>query len=373
MLCVIGMSYLIDYGIKIRMYSLSVLFVTLTFLSVYDIVCKKSKVSWIKLVIFSLAASYTHYYACIAAGVCYLILLVWFVVNDKKQLKKWCVAAMMTIGAYLPWLFILINQLQTVSQDYWISDLTIPTVLYYFAYAFDNPLFLFLCLFVAIQWMIESKRDVFDNWTLFFSVGGLCIPLGVIVVGTIASVTMRPVFIYRYEIPALACLWLAFFIGLVKKKKELAMEVFFGLVVIASVARICAFSYTEQKSYIESVDTCAFLDGNGENSIYICGPTDLQVLMVLEEMSGCQCYILEKEIDDMSYQVYENIDTLYQLEEITAFLSQGKNVYFMGDREKADEFMQDSGLELEGVGSYEVRGEFEFYQVFPGITSNDLP
>lgn len=373
MLCVVGMSYLINYGIEIRMYSWSVLFVTFVFLSVNDIVCKKSKVSWLKLVIFSLAAAYTHYYACIAAGVCYLMLLVWFAMNDRKQLKKWCVAAMVTIGAYLPWLFVLINQLHTVSNDYWISDLTVPTVLYYFAYAFDNPLFLFLCLFMVIQWMREWKREIFGNWTQFFSVSGLLIPVGVILVGTIASVIIRPVFIYRYEIPALACLWLAFLIGLVLKKKEWAVEGAFCLAVLASVTRICAFSYTEQKDYIQSEDTCAFLDANGENTIYICGSTDLYGLMVLEEMSGCQCYILENKIDDMSFQVYEKIDTLYQFEEIVAFLSQGKNVYFMGDSEKADKFVSDSGLKLAEAGSYQVRGFFEFYQVLPGINSNDSP
>ena len=366
MLCVTGTSYLIDYGVEIRMYSWAVLFVSLAFLSVNDIVNKKQKAGWVRLILFSLASAYTHYYACIAAGMCYLLLFIWFAANEKKQMKRWFLAAAITIAGYLPWLFVLIGQLQTVSGDYWISPITVPTILYYLVYAFDNPLFLLLCMTLVIRWIKEWKGDVFHKWTCFFSVGGILVPLGVILVGTIVSVIVNPVFIYRYEIPALACLWLGFLTGCIERK-ERVREFAFCLAALAALSRICAFTYSEQGYRVQSGRTAEFLEANGKDAVYFCGSADLYGLMVLEGMTDCRCYIWEKEIDNLSVQVYEKIDTLGTEEELMALVEQEGSVYFMGDKETAEELIQDCDLELKEAGSYQVRGMVDFYQIVPGV------
>ena len=107
--CIVGMPNLISYGVEIRMYSWALFFVTAAFLCAYDIAIRGRFSDWVKFVLFSLAAAYTHYFACVAAAFGYLTLLIWFWKNNRKSLKSWLCACAATILGYLPWLFVLLR------------------------------------------------------------------------------------------------------------------------------------------------------------------------------------------------------------------------------------------------------------------------
>lgn len=68
-LCVVGMPQMAEMGITIRMYSWCALFVLGAMLQVYLIQRDDSKSNWIKLLLFSLSALYSHYFCAIAVAI----------------------------------------------------------------------------------------------------------------------------------------------------------------------------------------------------------------------------------------------------------------------------------------------------------------
>ena len=76
------------------------------------------------LALFSIMAAYTHYFSLIAAFWIDASLLGYLV---AKKDRAWRGVAMMGVTAflaYLPWLFVLVQQAETVRNDFWIPPLT---------------------------------------------------------------------------------------------------------------------------------------------------------------------------------------------------------------------------------------------------------
>ena len=103
--------------------------------------------------IFSLAASYTHYYGLATAGIINLVLLIHFIIkiikahkkNEKDKinilnLKCFIVSAVIQIALYLPWLLYLLIQFQTVSKGFWIENPSIELWLQIFIFQFTGNL-----------------------------------------------------------------------------------------------------------------------------------------------------------------------------------------------------------------------------------------
>lgn len=109
--------------------------------------------NWILFAIFSLAASYTHYYGLATAGIINLVLLIHFIIkiikahkkNEKDKinilnLKCFIVSAVIQIALYLPWLLYLLIQFQTVSKGFWIENPSIELWLQIFIFQFTGNL-----------------------------------------------------------------------------------------------------------------------------------------------------------------------------------------------------------------------------------------
>lgn len=179
--CLIGMPHLIAYGVEIRMYSWALFFVTWSFLCVCDIADMGKSRAWVLFVVSSLMASYTHYFACVAAAFGYLALLVYFARRrDKAALKRWLVASALTVAGYFPWLLVLLQQLRKVSADYWIEKITWDTLKSYLLYPFSNGTAWMEVLAVALlaavgiifaralNWSVQNK----NSWKSFSIIGG---------------------------------------------------------------------------------------------------------------------------------------------------------------------------------------------------------
>lgn len=119
----------VAYAGEIRMYSLVMLFVTLAAFYGWRIQEGQDNAlkPWILMALFTVAASYTHYYGLLASAVINLFLLIW-IIADCIRLKrvtpflvKWLVFGALQILAYVPWILTMFSQMAAVREDFWIT------------------------------------------------------------------------------------------------------------------------------------------------------------------------------------------------------------------------------------------------------------
>lgn len=205
-LCLCAFPSLLQYGVEIRMYSWALLFVTATFLFARDAIRGKSGWgTWVAITLFSVCATYTHYFALISVSIIWLILLPWFFLHDKRMLLKWCVCAVISALAYLPWLLVLLQQVRQVSEGYWITLNTGDFFRYY--------CFLLIPLHTILPFLfIKALRTEDNGKPSFDDVAGLIVPIATIIAGVALSVVFRPILTQKYLVPSAFCLWISLFL-----------------------------------------------------------------------------------------------------------------------------------------------------------------
>lgn len=368
--CMVGMGSLIGYGVEIRMYSWGMLFVSLAFLYAYVLISSGNKIYWIFFVLFSLAAAYTHYYACISVGIIYILLLILFIVKDRQNIKYWIIASVVTVIGYLPWLTVFISQAERVSESYWISDITIRKVYSYVIYSLGSRIMTVICFIIAIFFI----KDCFAKKSLqredLTVVGGVLTAAGTVGIGIIASILIRPVFVERYMVPALACMWIGIVIAVKKGKRPILQALFSLLAVFLFIVNVSSFARTEYQNYIQSEKTYEFLSDN-DNAVYICISDNnnnvLTVRNTLATMSEVKCYSYGYEPSSLFDEVYENLlGSVYSIEEIEFMLNEKENVYlvFYNSDITIDEFLADTDITYTYCGEYRTGNHsVAYYQI----------
>ncbi len=206
---------------EIRMYSWAMFFVLMAFLFAYQSYTKPSIFLFLGLFLFSLAAAYTHYYALISILGIYGLYFILALVNNRKVIPSFLLVMLLLLLSYLPWLFHLISQVKTVTQDYWIaSSYFLSDVMQYFfpingfknigfSYPYsdiiENSIPIFFLLFLIYNALKSRNKKVFSDTVVIFLL--FFIPL---VVGIFYSVIFRPVFIARY----ICCFVGLYFLGM---------------------------------------------------------------------------------------------------------------------------------------------------------------
>jgi len=206
LLCLYGMPQLLLYAIEIRMYSWALLFVTAGFLYARDILLGSStKKAWFFLTIFSLLSAYTHTFSLIATASIWLYLLVWFVLHSRQEIRKWlwygCIVALL----FFPWLIILLRQVGYIKESYWIAPITWRSIQVCIKHIF--PEVLMLIPFMLLFGLSTGKKA--EGESVFGAVFGIFVPLTTIFIGFIVSLLFHPVFVPRYMIPGLMCMWIS--------------------------------------------------------------------------------------------------------------------------------------------------------------------
>ena len=362
----IGMQSLIEYGIEIRMYGWGMFFVSMALLFAYDILCGQKIKSWIGFVFFSLCAAYTHYFALVAVGIIYLAMLIWFLARNRIGLKKWLIAAIVTVVGYLPWFFVFLKQAQTVSGSYWIGEITIETVYEYISDVFGLPFFLLLTI-IALFACLRKNKNHQENKNIIISMIAVLVPIGTIIVGLIASFLIRPVFVIRYVVPGLFCLWFGVFLSVnlfVNKnvKKILALMMF-----IIGVINIGFFASDQYKYAVQSELTVNFLNAN-ENAVYISDSD--HVVRTLGYWSDDPFYHWDYEITDLTAAVYPNAQaSISSIEELIEILETGDNVYF-AEREEGflEELLEETdNIVAVEIGDYRAEYDVTIYQLMESV------
>ncbi len=225
-------------------------------------------------VLYGLAAAYTQYFACVAVVMVYFFVLLAFWFRDRRRIRKWLLYVIISVVCYVPWLFTLVRQLGTVRENYWILPLTWRSlggcVKFLMKPAFADErvnTVLAVVLFVAYlglwcRWLsklyyngrekavnvikmrsrepkegdkkfrnggnkesrdsladgegrespaVSRSEDEEEEMARFWlASAGIGVLVGLVAFGFAASFLLRPIFVYRYMIPAIGCFWLGF-------------------------------------------------------------------------------------------------------------------------------------------------------------------
>lgn len=366
--CLVGMHFMLDFELEVRMYSWGMCFVTLAFIEVKDVLAKGRFIDWTLFVVYSLCASYTHYFACIAVAFLYIVLLVRICRTGGRQFRHWAVAVAITIVGYLPWLAVFIAQLNHVNRGFWIGSISMKTIMAWLVRVADNPL-----LVIAVTYLLartaKSVRNALSDGSGTIAITGILVPVFVIAVGVAASWLMRPIFFWRYLVPSFGCFWLGVLILTRTKFNRQVRILAAGLIVMTSVANIAGFAYKQHVLTKENRRVMSFLQSQPDNAAYIVRstPTAQQLsTYVLSELSGNDCYYYWKtgtRPSPFACQIF-GVGVLTDVSEVPSILSCHQPVYYIvfkesDEGEPIDVVTNESELNYTHVGEFRLSHEYE--------------
>ena len=354
-LATLSMSYLISNGVEIRMYSWALLFVSLSLIEMYEILHNNNTHHWIIFVLSSLSAAYTHYYACIAVSILYIGMFLWFLIKKHSGIKNWIIASLLTVMGYLPWLFVFLKQAKTVSGNYWINEIGTRTIVSYTSYLFDNNIILVLIILLIIHVLMNKKILQTEHYT---GILGILIPLWIIFIGVIASVLIRPVFVIRYVIPGISCMWLGTII-LVKLLHNTTLQKLLVLLLVCSFAvHTCRFVQTEQ---LDASGTGKLLEMIKQNksAVYVTDNSHVQrTIQVLSNSNSYLCNRDPEKLDDITNdlytKVYADIGEITSTEQLTQLIDTNSTVYYIEcvSSPSVKEYAATNNISYSFIGNY---------------------
>lgn len=240
-LCIIGMPQILRYGIEIRMYTWALLFLTIVFIYAYQIMRESNLKNWTILTIFSLLTIYTRYIVAVPVILIYLGLMLYLILKNKEELKKWIISVITVIILFLPWLPTFIHQLKYSSASTsWVAHITLDNIQWFFWFilsANTNPsidgILLFSALISVLTIFLIQKKEPAD----YFAVSGILILVFTVCFAVVFAYLTNPMFITRDMVPLLGCFWLGFSILVSKNysKKQIFIPILIVLLVVSFV------------------------------------------------------------------------------------------------------------------------------------------
>ena len=279
-----------------RMYSWTVLFILIAFLEFRNIINKPDdKKSWILLTLFTLLGAYTHYFAAISSICLYLILLIYLFRNRKSEIKNWFISVVLGILIYLPWVPCLINQLKTVHNGFWISEITLKDAINFFGYYAYNDNVAFavisiIILAVIILIYVKNSSDIDKNDNVFI-LSAISVYLGTIILGISISFLFRPILDTRYLMPCSCLLWLAIAIILSKLENRKIFLISLALICILLLSGVANTINTYNNDYQNGIIQKEYFDNitNDDNAILII-TTKNDTLYMLDYANQVEMY-----------------------------------------------------------------------------------
>lgn len=390
---VVSMPQISAYTVEIRMYGYALLFIVAGMLYAHEIVTSEEKKTlryWVDLTVCALAACYTHYFACMAAIMIYVYLAAcfWLKIQQKekssKVFKKWFLSGIACAVGYLPWLIgVVVAQVNKVQENYWIQPVSLRTlggcVKFVFKPAFTNEIinvvlavFLFgvyalLIVMALIKWAKGEQKQI----PLAF--GCIDVLLGLVIFGMIASVLIRPVFVYRYMLPALGVFWLAFAILLDDlKKKKLLLAGLLVVIGITGIRNFRAFYGEEMWKKVQMEMAQEALLQIEDDDILLCNFNHTQA--IVSYYLDNENYLWGSSPEELILEMYPENHALVEdfsdeagMQKIKELLTSGKNVWFLGSgnvREDIRQEWEERGIFTEEIASVMIeRYWFNLYRV----------
>ena len=397
---IVSMPQLPEYTTEIRMYSYSILFVTAALLHGFSLLRNMkagNEGGWdipdgIAIWLYGAAAAYTHYYAAFSVGIIYGILLVWMLVlyirrmKDKdgaspvnfKALAIVVVCINLTAICYIPWVSVVLSQVSAVKANYWIQPVGIRSlgscVKYLFKGYFNNSalatviavLLFVITVFLFIRTLIRAfkEKETEAAYTLYaFSI----LPL-LVMMGLMASVLIRPVFVNRYMLPAYGPFWLSIAImtgrefGEIKQSKATAYITAIAMMALIAVVGCVDFKTfigNEEYRKVKMDETLVLFDELSSDTIIISNFNHVQALLSYYLNKGedkYKIYLYQEEAEPLIHETVPGLETIDDPIDIANYLDGGKKVLFLGSFNSREVLLQEWNeafdITSENEGSY---------------------
>ena len=256
---------MLNYALEIRMYSWTIVFVTLMAIYLYRFIKQKDLKNIILFGIFSIISCYMHYYALACAGILNVGLIIYVIRKrkdfDKKLIKQFIAVEVLQVLLYLPWFVFFVMQFIRVGSGFWIS-LEIPQIfidVLNFQYmgnlnstlALIVAILLYAYIGFLIYKSIKNKEDI--------KPGIIPILVYVIIIVVMFLISLvSPILYARYlfTITGLLIFFLSFFMAKEKNKYiTIAICVIIAIMAIVNNVKICQENYDDsngkQISYLK--------------------------------------------------------------------------------------------------------------------------
>ena len=275
--CLTSMPQLMYFAVEIRMYSWALFFVTVCFIYACAVIRESNVKNWIILCLSGVCAAYTHYFAAISVIIIFLSLLIYLILNNKSEIKKWIYAVILSSLLFLPWVFILLKQIMAVNENYWIGSITVNSLVNYISFIFlpsfstslnfsINIPFItilgFLLLesyLVVIFYFFKNKSESHD----YFDLVGLFTLILTVISGIMVSILFKPIFVDRYMFPSLGVFWLtfAFLFSKMWNRKSIFVPILIIVLIVSSMSS-AIFINSQITEYMEYNKLDSFLSQN---------------------------------------------------------------------------------------------------------------
>ncbi|MDR3222462.1 MAG: glycosyltransferase family 39 protein [Methanobrevibacter sp.] len=297
-LCIVTMPNMMHFAVEIRMYSWVMFFLTISFYYSYNIIKDNNKKNWIIFTIFSLLSSYTHYYGLIATGFIYLFLLAHILFKNRSLLKKWIISLIVSVLAYVPWVYIFITNSEYFTSDQWAIpsfDYLIEVIKFIFStpihyieadnYQFDQTglglgillFILFISLYILHTYRSykEDEHSKHEHSKQFLVYGGVLILIATICFAYLFTVSIKPMIYVKYVFPMLGCLWLSFSVLLSNFYSKNKIIFTIGLTILLLNASISCINFAtfesgEKNAYYDFKNVANQINDN-DSIIYLGG------------------------------------------------------------------------------------------------------
>lgn len=402
------------------------------------------------LTLYGLAAAYTQYFACVAVVMVYLWVLFVYWRRDRRRIREWFLYVAVSVIGYVPWLFALAGQLGAVSENYWILPLTWRSlggcVKFLMKPAFTNDrvntvLALILSAAYLVLWCrwasklyyyrrekCKSEENGGEIWKaedeesverFFLATAGIWVLAGLVAFGFAASFLIRPVFVYRYMIPALGCFWLGFALclndalckpttgridengagvssemlckleegqptegkGIIGRHNNIGRNTIMYHMGVVLVFLVVVVGLRDYRAFMGEEEYKIRLMAETEDALSRIGPQD-SVLYNFDQVQAVTGYYLPETVERYLWQaegekliqeITSPCGELTDVEEIRIMLEtmqvegQGKNLWFIGSFNSREDIVakwQQAGFEVEETGSFLLeRYWFNLYKI----------
>ena len=345
------------FYVEIRMYSLALMFMTLAYGAMIDILRseKVRSIQFFLFFIFALAAAYTQYFACVGIIAVYIILIIGLYMQKKDRIFLKITAGLIatSIILYLPWLPSFYRQIKDVSGSFWIQPMTLRSlpgcVKYLLLPDVLNPVAAYSLVGIMIIICIIGYVTYFmkDHGILYVieGCGGIAVLSAVIIVGFVFSCLGSPIFTYRYMIPMCGILYLNIAIVLLKDRKDVYVFAILFFLLIYGYASFEGFSAEETKKVNAWKDAEEKLSRIEDGSVIITNFDHVTAISAFY-FEDDDIYIYEGEVSDVIIDMFGGCEYIDD-EGIEKLLQTKDNVYFFGSFNVRDEIV--SSWEQKGI------------------------
>ena len=423
--CVVAMPQLSGYTVEVRMYSWALLFVTAAFLHGYGAVqgpedkedCHhgrpsaaaygaadrpkgeeggdsgrtkgmRQKLHGAAMACYALAAAYTQYFAAVAAVMVFLYVLFELLRRDRSRIREWILWVAAAAAGYTPWLVALYRQVTAVNANYWILPLSWRTfggcVKFLMKPAFTNDTLnvvlavvmtgIYAAVMVRqVHFLIKSCHNGRENGAassrIVFMLAGPGVLAGVILFGFAASVLLRPVFVYRYMIPAMGCFWLSFAVGLheiwqagIPEDGTEGRGGFFKMLPAAALLFVVVVGLRDYRAFMGEEEYKIRLMKETETALSSIAPGDV-VIYNFDQVQAVTAYYLPEETDSYLWcgtpetliqDIMRPFGTVEETDALRKWCEDGRTVWFFGSFNSRDDIVEEwtaKGLQVEETGS----------------------